>query len=584
MIRVSKNIKLFSLLFLILTILSCQYIKQNDKLNAKDESSTNNESNTNDESSSKNNNKFYAVANDNLSIKLRILHTNDHHGHYWKNKYGEYGLAARMTLIKQLREQASNENRYVIVLSGGDINSGTLESELLKAKPDLLGMDLIGYDAMAIGNHEFDNPLNQLLTQQKWVSFPFLSANVFYKQTEPTKNSKKSDLTPKRLFKPYIIKELGGLKVAILGLTTEDTPKTTKRENIQNLDFKNPIENAQKIVPQLRKKSNVVIALAHMGHYDNGNNGQKAPGEVALARSVNGIDVIIGGHTLDSKLSQPDIQNNTIIAHNPEWGRHVGKMDLLYDHGQLKLQNYELIPVNLKKKVYINGEKQRVLIGDPIEEDPDMLNLLAPFKKIADQKTLEVIGQTEVYLNGEKASIRKRSTNLGKFFTEAIKTMANADLAITNSGSIRSSIEVGDITSGNVFSVHPFGNTICTVTLSGEELQKYLVEVMVQRPGSGGFPQYTGLSLNLQNNDSNRTSSNSDSNNGTNTPTTFFVNGQPIVNEQQYKVAINNFISEGGDGYPNVKNHPSFENTGNTIVQAIISLIEKRGTIRESDF
>lgn len=93
------------------------------------------------------------------TYKITVLHTNDHHGHFWRNEYGEYGLAAQKTLVDGIRKEVAAEGGSVLLLSGGDINTGVPESDLQDAEPDFRGMNLVGYDAMAIGNHEFDNPL-----------------------------------------------------------------------------------------------------------------------------------------------------------------------------------------------------------------------------------------------------------------------------------------------------------------------------------------------------------------------------------------------------------------------------------------
>ncbi|MES1492264.1 5'-nucleotidase C-terminal domain-containing protein [Escherichia coli] len=117
------------------------------------------------------------------TYKITVLHTNDHHGHFWRNEYGEYGLAAQKTLVDGIRKEVAAEGGSVLLLSGGDINTGVPESDLQDAEPDFRGMNLVGYDAMAIGNHEFDNPLTVLRQQEKWAKFPLLSANIYQKST-----------------------------------------------------------------------------------------------------------------------------------------------------------------------------------------------------------------------------------------------------------------------------------------------------------------------------------------------------------------------------------------------------------------
>jgi 5'-nucleotidase/UDP-sugar diphosphatase len=116
--------------------------------------------------------------------QLTILHTNDHHGRFWKNSNGEYGMAARKTLIDQIRAEVEGQGGSVMLLSGGDINTGVPESDLQDAEPDFKGMTMLGYDAMAVGNHEFDNSRDVLMKQKEWADFPFLSANISTRQQQ----------------------------------------------------------------------------------------------------------------------------------------------------------------------------------------------------------------------------------------------------------------------------------------------------------------------------------------------------------------------------------------------------------------
>lgn len=106
------------------------------------------------------------------TYQITILHTNDHHGHFWHNDHGEYGLAAQKTVVDNIRDEVAKNGGSVLLLSGGDINTGVPESDLQDAEPDFKGMNLVGYDAMALGNHEFDNPLEVLRQQEKWATFP----------------------------------------------------------------------------------------------------------------------------------------------------------------------------------------------------------------------------------------------------------------------------------------------------------------------------------------------------------------------------------------------------------------------------
>ena len=169
------------------------------------------------------------------TYRITILHTNDNHGRFWQNQNGEYGMAARKTLLDTIRAEVKAEGGTTLLLSGGDVNTGVPESDLQDAEPDFKGMNLLGYDAMALGNHAFDNPIDVLRKQQQWATFPMLSANIHDKNTG------------KRLFQPHQLSEQQGLKIAVLRSTTESTAKTGHPHHICTNAFRDPTPNATKV-------------------------------------------------------------------------------------------------------------------------------------------------------------------------------------------------------------------------------------------------------------------------------------------------------------------------------------------------
>lgn len=152
------------------------------------------------------------------TYRLTVMHTNDHHGRFWHNSDGEYGMAARKTVVDQIRRDVAASGGYTLLLDGGDVNTGVPESDLQDAVPDFKGMNLLGYQAMAVGNHEFDKPLAVLKMQRDLAQFPMLSANI-YEQGQ-------------RMFAPYKVFDLGGLRVGVMGLTTEDTVRLAHPDNV----------------------------------------------------------------------------------------------------------------------------------------------------------------------------------------------------------------------------------------------------------------------------------------------------------------------------------------------------------------
>ena len=216
-------------------------------------------------------------------LKLTILHTNDHHGRFWPNADGEYGMAARKTLLDRVRAEVAANGGHTLLLDGGDINTGVPESDLQDAEPDFKGMNLLGYDASAVGNHEFDKPPAVLAKQRGWAQFALLAANI-YKDGQ-------------RLFEPYKVFDRAGYKIAVIGLTTDDTQKMVLPDHIRGIEFRKPSDELAKVLPELRGRADMVIATTHMGHYPNGDRGVNAPGDVEMARAVKGLDLVVGGHS-----------------------------------------------------------------------------------------------------------------------------------------------------------------------------------------------------------------------------------------------------------------------------------------------
>lgn len=503
---------------------------------------------------------------------ITILHTNDHHGHFWQNDHGEYGLGAQKTLVDGIRQEVAAQGGSLLLLSGGDINTGVPESDLQDAEPDFRGMNLVGYDAMAIGNHEFDNPLSVLRQQEKWATFPLLSANIYQKSTG------------QRLFKPYALFDKQGIKIAVIGLTTDDTAKIGNPEYFTDMEFRVPAQEAKQVVEQLRKdeKPDVIIAATHMGHYDNGEHGSNAPGDVEMARSLPAryLDMIVGGHSQDPVCMagdnrkqadyvpgtpcSPDRQNGTWIVQAHEWGKYVGRADFEFRNGELKLVHYQLIPVNLKKKVEkADGTSERVYYTQQIAEDPTMMKLLTPFQDKGKAQLGVKIGSVNGKLEGDRSKVRFVQTNLARVMLAAQRERADADFAVMSGGGVRDSIESGDITYKNVLKVQPFGNTLVHVDMKGREVEQYLAVVANMKPDSGAYAQFANVSLVADGKGVSEVK----------------INGQPLQADKTYRMATLNFNALGGDGYPKLDGLPSYVNTGFIDAEVLKQYIEKHSPL-----
>ncbi|EBM4469793.1 bifunctional UDP-sugar hydrolase/5'-nucleotidase [Salmonella enterica] len=511
------------------------------------------------------------------TYKITILHTNDHHGHFWRSEYGEYGLAAQKTLVDSIRKEVAQEGGSVLLLSGGDINTGVPESDLQDAEPDFRGMNLIGYDAMAVGNHEFDNPLTVLRQQEKWAKFPFLSANIYQKSTG------------ERLFKPWAIFTRQDIKIAVIGLTTDDTAKIGNPEYFTDIEFRKPAEEAKVVIQELNmnEKPDVIIAATHMGHYDNGDHGSNAPGDVEMARSLpaGSLAMIVGGHSQDPVCMAsenkkqvnyvpgtpcaPDKQNGIWIVQAHEWGKYVGRADFEFRNGEMKMVNYQLIPVNLKKKVtWDNGKSERVLYTPEIAENPQMLSLLTPFQNKGKAQLEVKIGSVNGLLEGDRSKVRFVQTNMGRVILAAQIARTGADFGVMSGGGIRDSIESGDITYKSVLRVQPFGNIVVYADMSGKEVIDYLTAVAQMKPDSGAYPQFANVSFIAKEGKL----------------TDLKIKGEPIDPAKTYRMATLSFNATGGDGYPRIDNKPGYVNTGFIDAEALKEFIQQNSPLDAAAF
>ncbi|MGR5131952.1 bifunctional UDP-sugar hydrolase/5'-nucleotidase UshA [Vibrio alfacsensis] len=505
--------------------------------------------------------------------KFTILHTNDNHGRFWHNEDGEYGMAARKTLIEQMRLDVATNGGSSLLLSGGDINTGVPESDLQDAEPDFLGMSDIGYDAMAVGNHEFDNPLDVLEKQRVWANFPMLAANIYDKEGN-------------RYFQPYKIFELGDLRIAVVGMTTEDTARIANPEYTADLTFTQPTEEMPKVIAEIKDTYkddpiDFIFATTHMGHYEDGQHGSNAPGDVAMAKAVeeSQLAAIFGGHSQNPVCMEPDgsgytefepgddckpdQQNGTYIMQAHEWGKYVGKADFEYFNGKLHLAGYELVPVNLKRE---NADGELEFIGEEIKPDEELKARLQYFQDKGQEELGVVIAQSDGFLDGERENVRFKQTNLGRLIATAHMDNQSADFAVMNSGGVRASIEAGDIAYRHVLTVQPFGNTVTFKEMTGTEVVEYLNVVANKQIDSGAYAQFSGLNMTVDCQAM--------------TVDIHTVNGQAFDPNKVYKFTVPSYNAGGGDGYPKL----DVVDTGNVDAAVLKDYLESLQTIAVANY
>jgi len=441
-----------------------------------------------------------------IAQELLIFHTNDHHGQPYKYQWNEYevaGLAERMNIIREWQKGHKN----VLILDAGDFNTGIHESRAREAEPDLVGYNNIKYDALALGNHEFYGTLDRLQRQAKIAQFPFLAANVHY-------------INGKEPFRASIIKRMpNGLRVAIFGLTTS-TLLSTNPELAETILIEDEIQTAKKMVAELRKKADIIIALVHLGFYFDEQGELQEKGSVKLAREVSGINLIIDGHA-HAVLDKPLLINQIPIVTAGEGGKYLGIALLNYNKKgkNVRLTSWESIPMYRQ-------------FNDPeFFADPDLTQELEKFK---DTRMVysEVLGYFEQDYSQDQ--IRIQRTPLGTLIADAYLYAARdyqPDLAFTNAGGIRKSLYQGEIRDLNLVDVLPFDNELSMMEVSGEILAEMIDFSFAMMIGSGGFLQYSSnVTITAE-------------------PQKILVNNQELVRERLYRVVTNSYLANGGDNY-----------------------------------
>ncbi|MCB9253483.1 MAG: 5'-nucleotidase C-terminal domain-containing protein [Bdellovibrionaceae bacterium] len=443
-------------------------------------------------------------------VPITFLHTNDTHGHAWPHKDRDGvlrgGFAAQNQVVDAVWREVDTAGGVTFVLSAGDINTGVPESDLLDSEPDIMAMNRIGYDAMVLGNHEFDKGVEKIRKQQGWAKFPFLSANVLTKDGN-------------YLTRPYVIIDRG-IKVGILGLTTGDLKVLVSPEFTKGLVVEDPITAAKKHIPQMKAEgADLIVALTHIGLIDKKANSlfDKFIDDRKLAEAVPEIQLIVGGHT-DVLLEKGLKVGNTLIAQAGSHGDHLGRVDLLFDTSSGRLVNATatVLPVLPDKG-----------------EEKELAKLMNEYKERGSATLEETVATATSKLDGERQNVRNGETNLGNLLTDALRETTGTEIAIYNGGGIRDSIEAGKIKVRDVYQVLPFSNTVVTATITGKQLKTALESGLKNRHLTGSFLQVSGISFEAVGD----------------RVTDLKIGGKAVVPSKKYSVSTNNFILAGGDHF-----------------------------------
>lgn len=469
----------------------------------------------------------FVFADTETAEPIVILHTNDIHS----KVDGALGYAS----VKGWKDYYESRGSAVLVLDAGDNLHGFPVANLSRGGNIVELMNAAGYTAMTPGNHDFNYGAARLIELSKMMSFDLLSANF-------------TDQAGTPVFKACNIYTAGDKKIGIIGISTPETATKTNPLNVQGYLF-----NEDKIAALVQAEidgleaagADYIVALGHLGL-----DLESAPyRSTDLIAGVTGLDVFIDGHSHTSletgQIVKDKAGNDVLLAQTGTQFAAIGKIGVDGDK----------ITASLIKEAKPDDTVQAIITEQLAEIQPQM-----------DQ----VISKTDIKLDGNRdPGVRTQETNLGDLAMDALKYISGADVALINGGAIRVTVEPGEITYGEINSVFPFGNTVATIEITGDDLLAALRHGTQYAPAaSGGFPQVAGMSYEIHTYlDTDRVKN-------------VKINGEPLDLEKTYTLATNDFIKAGGDGYTMLARYPKTADYG-ALDEALVKYIseEMDGTV-----
>ncbi len=462
--------------------------------------------------------------------KLTILHTNDLHSRIESiNKYDStcnaedeaegkcFGGVARLkTIVDTRRGDLADEN--VLLLDAGDPFQGSLFYTTYKGAAEAEFMEAIGYDVMAVGNHEFDDGPEGLATFIDAVSFPVISGNLDLSSSTELKDRVQN----------HVVLDVGGQKVGIISALATDTVDTSSPG--KDVIFKDEIESLKADVATLQGEGvDIIIALNHVG----------LAKDIEIAEQVPGLDLVIGGHshTLLSNTqegaagSYPLMVGDVPVVQAYAYSKYLGEVTLTFDDdGNL-----------------VSAEGEPILLDASVTPDPDIAARVAEMGAPIEEMKKRVVAESAAAIQGDRAVCRVQECEMGNLVADAMLARVadqGAQLAIANSGGLRASIDPGEVTMGEVLTVLPFQNTLSTFEISGQGVIDALENGVSQvEEVKGRFPQVAGMTFTWDPSVA--------PNEGRIVEVMVAKDGgyELIDPAATYLVVTNNYVRNGGDGY-----------------------------------
>jgi 2',3'-cyclic-nucleotide 2'-phosphodiesterase/3'-nucleotidase len=500
---------------------------------------------------------------------ITILSTTDLHGNvlpvdYYTNKPDARGLAKVATLIRQARRE---NPAGTLLLDSGDTIQGTpleyFHNKKNNAPPDpmMLAMNALGFDALAVGNHEYNFGLGVLEKARREANFPWLSANTYRVGTNET------------YYQPYVVKELNGVRVGLLGLTTPGVPFWENRENFAGLEFREPVAEARKWVAALRERERVdlVVVAMHMGLEEDLRTGEASPGQVTnenvaarLAREVPGIDLILMGHTHREVPSL--VINGVLLTQANFWGRQLARADVYLER--------------------IEGGRWRVAaksartaaVGEATETDAEIARLVEPYDRETQGWLARVIGESAAELTA--AESRFRDTAILDLIQRVQLDAGGADVSMVASFNPQARLPRGAVTVRDIAGLYIYENTLVVLEVTGRQLKdalehsaKYFrayepgrtpAELVDEKIPAYNFDIAEGVTYDLD----------LTKPHGSRVQNLRF-RGQPLDPSRKLKLATNNYRVNGGGGYNMFRGAPEVYRSSTEIRELIIDWVER---------
>jgi 2',3'-cyclic-nucleotide 2'-phosphodiesterase (5'-nucleotidase family) len=435
--------------------------------------------------------------------RIVLLYTNDMHGQVEPLSGGagqSGGLVNLVSLIDQVRAQDPD---HTLLLDAGDTFQGTYVSNSTQGEVVVEAMNLAGYEAWTLGNHEFDFGQETLRARITQARFPALAANLY-------------DASTGRLWDavtPYAILQAGTARVAVVGLSYPSTPGITKPANVAGLEFRPAEETMRRVLPEVEQQTGLIIVLSHLG----------IDGDRALAETVDGIDVIVGGHS-HLAMDRPEVVNGTLIVSAGSKGQSLGRLDLEVDTGTRQVTGYSRSDLLLP----VTGQVS------PVNEQAKTL-VEAALAQVAATKD-QPIGRTSRALE----PAREGEFALGNLVVDGMRAVGvgdgvPVDVAFHNNAGIRTGLPKGQITYGELYDALPFDNQLVAMDLTGAQLLRILEHSVSDRAGS---LQVSGLSFRFDFSEP-----------AGQRLREVAIGDEPLDRQKAYRVVTIDFLAYGGDGF-----------------------------------